>query len=122
LVLPRDSPKSNAVSPRSSEYYASTVQEDGAFLDIWEKEQWDSLYRLRLEGDPTKATSALVDICDSPGIMKRAIQNPDVYLRPVCRYDYNPPFQASKIVLKEAGRAERQGHGLKWIIREEPHS
>lgn len=98
--------------------YASLPERDGTFKNLTEKQEWDSLYTLRLEGDASTATFARVDMCSNPEQFKTAIGAPALYLNPVCDYNANPPSTALEIVVTHSGSAERKSDGERWKIRE----
>jgi hypothetical protein len=107
-----------AVPPPPMVYFASVPEEDGSFKELKEREEYDALYKLTLEGPPATATTAMVDLCKNPDSFKAAIQLPSRYLSPVCIYDANPAKGASGIEQDRSGRAERTGPGQRWKIRE----
>jgi hypothetical protein len=105
--------------PPLSIYYATVPERDGTFKWLKDRQDWDSLYKLRLVGDPATATSALVDICDNPEMFKTALGTPQLYLNPVCDYSCNPTSNASKIKVIRPGRVERRSPADRWKIVED---
>jgi len=99
-------------------YFASVPEEDGSFKDLKEREEYDALYKLTLDGSPAQATSATVDLCPHSDGVKAAIQLPNRYLSPVCVYDANPLAGDSGIIQEHPGRAERSGPGQRWKIKD----
>lgn len=61
----------------------------------------ESVYQFRLLGDST--TEAEFKICDDVATMIRALDNPDVYLKPACRSNAIIPISATKILTDENG-------------------
>lgn len=63
----------------------------------------ESVYKFHLLGDST--TEAEYKICDDVATMIRALDNPDVYLKPACRSNAIIPISATKILTDESGLA-----------------
>jgi hypothetical protein len=63
----------------------------------------ESVYQFRLLGDST--TEAEFKICNDVATMIRALDNPDVYLKPACRSNAIIPISATKVLTDENGLA-----------------
>jgi hypothetical protein len=115
-IVGKESAQLNA--PPHTNYYAPMPEKEGTFMNLTERQDWDSLYWLGLDGDPSTATSAFVDVCENPEKFKTAIAAPRWYLNPVCDYVGDLPASASVIKVVRRGRAERDSVAGRWRIRE----
>ena len=117
-TLPPQPPPPPPPPPPPSVGYASLPEKDGTFKTLTEKQDWESLYRLRFQGDSATASIAWVDMCDNPEKFKTAMAAPAIYLIPVCDYNSNPLPSATAIVVIHKGLAERKSQDDRWKIRD----
>jgi hypothetical protein len=99
-------------------YFALPPEEDGSLGELKERQDWETLYRLTLDGPPETASTATIELCTTSDRIPAALQAPNRYLSPVCTYSANPAKGAVGIKVVSPGKVERKPPEQRWRIRD----
>lgn len=94
------------VAAFSREFYLPIPAQDGSFQSSQMSDEFkrtETVFKFKLIDDD--ATQAEFEIIDDVATMLRALDDPDTYLKPVCRSNAIIPISATKIVTDEKGLA-----------------
>ena len=93
-------------APLIQEFYLPIPEQDGSFNIGYITEEFrrtETVYKFRILDNT--ASQAEFEIIDDVATMLRALDDPDTYLKPVCRSNAIIPISATKIITDEKGIA-----------------